>query len=80
MGFLTEAERINVALTRAEHGLVIIADVDLKQAEASTAKNKSLLDYVYNQVSHSKNISKIIIATTTLSEDEVSEEVVKPEA
>jgi spore coat polysaccharide biosynthesis protein SpsF len=34
-------------------------------------KNKSLLDYVYNQVSHSKNISKIIIATTTLSEDDI---------
>ncbi len=33
-------------------------------------KNKSLLDYVYNQVSHSKKISKIVIATTTLSEDD----------
>ena len=32
-------------------------------------KNKPLLDYVYNQVSQSKKISKIIIATTTLSED-----------
>ena len=32
-------------------------------------KNKPLLDYVYNQVFQSKKISKIIIATTTLSED-----------
>ena len=33
-------------------------------------KNKPLLDYVYNQVSYSKKISKIVIATTTLSEDD----------
>lgn len=34
-------------------------------------KNKPLLDYVYNQVSHSKKISKIVIATTTLPEDDI---------
>jgi len=28
LGFLTEFERINVALTRAKHGLIIVADVD----------------------------------------------------
>jgi len=33
-------------------------------------KDKPLLDYVSNQVSHCKNISKIIIATTTLSQDD----------